>query len=347
VGYSSPGEYLLPIHGESEQTHKECRIMAQYAKEIVDAVLTFKAQKRSAKQTVERMGKKGMTVTEADVKAILEAAKPSVVNGRETPKPATVGVGGGILGDFVEPATAKTMIAAEAVVNAKKAPVTKTPVVLTNREATLRALVKAGKGVTAVAVASKSNVPARVVELELGALEKDGLVAKGKVSGYFVATPEGAAEVAKYPGNAVNPPKPVKRVAPKPEPSPAQTVANKMKEEGLNGGVTDATMEEAEKVTATKKAPAPKKEKKAVIRPEWNGMGMCAFLRYVGAAFKEAPKEAVTAVAVKVGFDPDPTTVKIQSRKGRNGDNVPAPDGKVAKEVAAMMKAALKELPKE
>jgi hypothetical protein len=116
---------------------------------------------------------------------------------------------------------------------------------------------------------------------------------------------------------------------------------------------TEETGSTTERVKVKKeKADKPKKEsttsKAHVIRPEWKGMGMCAFLRFLGAHFKELDKRVAMAVSTKVGFDPDHTTVKIQTRKGANKlAPVPTPEKDVVAEITTMVKEAKAALPKE
>jgi hypothetical protein len=116
---------------------------------------------------------------------------------------------------------------------------------------------------------------------------------------------------------------------------------------------TEETGSTTERVKVKKeKADKPKKEsttsKAHVIRPEWKGMGMCAFLRFLGAHFKDLDKRVAMAVSTKVGFDPDHTTVKIQTRKGANKlAPVPTPEKDVVAEITTMVKEAKAALPKE
>jgi hypothetical protein len=66
------------------------------------------------------------------------------------------------------------------------------------------------------------------------------------------------------------------------------------------------------------KADKPKKEKKEQVY----AVGMCALIRYGGS--KGWDKKVIGAVARKVGYDPSPTTIHIQSKKGKDeADSVP------------------------
>lgn len=85
-----------------------------------------------------------------------------------------------------------------------------------------------------------------------------------------------------------------------------------------------------DKVEATKAAKKSEKSKSTEdgggeaggkSHQEWKGHGMCALLRWCGK--QNFDKDQATAALLSVGLTPNPATVSIQLRKGRNDESVP------------------------
>lgn len=86
------------------------------------------------------------------------------------------------------------------------------------------------------------------------------------------------------------------------------------------------TKQQNDETTKTEKA-----EKST--RQEWQGLGMCEFIRYGGSQGWES--KLIGKVAEVIGFKPGPSTLYIQSKKGRDGENVPTVEKAVANELKA------------
>lgn len=91
-----------------------------------------------------------------------------------------------------------------------------------------------------------------------------------------------------------------------------------------------------------------KAEKKSkgdkVPRAEWQGLGMCEFLRYAGSQGWD--RKLIAEVAQVIGFSPSATTIYIQSKKGKDGENVPDLGKEITNELKAHYEEAEAKAPK-
>jgi hypothetical protein len=345
--------------------------MAQFSADIVSEVVKLKGQKRSIKQIVERMGKKGTTLTISDVGAILGGAEAGTITTTEAPKSEatekvvtdTINAGGGIMVDVVEEKPKKS---AKAVAKKMKEEGLAGGVT----DATMAAAAEVIGSVGASDVkADNSTAPLpnpnkvyrlkgpkgdRYERLPKEIAQSRNSARQGKEQWVEVSASDIPAdvEVVDYKEPVVG--KERERLSAEAKRKDAEADAKKASERvTVKEEETEETGSTTERVKVKReKADKPKKEsttsKAHVIRPEWKGMGMCAFLRFLGAHFKELDKRVAMAVSTKVGFDPDHTTVKIQTRKGANKlAPVPTPEKDVVAEITTMVKEAKAALPKE
>jgi hypothetical protein len=369
--------------------------MAQFSADIVSEVVKLKGQKRSIKQIVERMAKKGTTLTISDVGAILGGAEAGTITTTEATKEgevlaaaasvaSTVLEGGHRRRSWKSPVAHKaaSLVEADRLEKGKK-PQEDGQRAVANKmkeeglaggvtDATMAAAAEVIGSVGASDVkADNSTAPLpnpnkvyrlkgpkgdRYERLPKEIAQSRNSARQGKEQWVEVSASDIPAdvEVVDYKEPVVG--KERERLSAEAKRKDAEADAKKASERVTvepKKEETEETGSTTERVKVKKeKADKPKKEsttsKAHVIRPEWKGMGMCAFLRFLGAHFKELDKRVAMAVSTKVGFDPDHTTVKIQTRKGANKlAPVPTPEKDVVAEITTMVKEAKAALPKE
>lgn len=100
--------------------------------------------------------------------------------------------------------------------------------------------------------------------------------------------------------------------------------AEGIRKDNETAAIRAKAQEEIEMKTKTEKSEkstAAKTEKAESTRAAWKGMGMCELIRYCGK--KGFGKTKTLSLMKKLGLDPNPATISIQLRKGKNGENVP------------------------